>query len=91
MNKVLCEVTDVDIPGELVERLNAEKQLEIVKRKEKAEAHLYMTVRLLFEDMFYGHQVRMTFCTRQYLNMGVRRLFSRGGQNFPRGGAKTYL
>jgi len=60
MSKVLCDVTDVDIPGELVERLNAEKQLEIVKRKEKAEAHLYMTVRLLFEDMFYGHQVRMT-------------------------------
>jgi ubiquitin carboxyl-terminal hydrolase 7 len=50
-------VTEKDIPDELVERLNAEKQLEIVKRKEKTEAHLYMNVRLLFEDMFFGHQV----------------------------------
>ena len=57
LNKILCDVRDMDIPDELVERLNAEKQLEIVKRKEKTEAHLYMTVRLLFEDMFYGHQV----------------------------------
>lgn len=56
LNKILCEVTEEDIPGELVERLNTEKQLEIVKRKEKTEAHLYMTVRILLEDMFYGHQ-----------------------------------
>ena len=41
---------------ELSERLNAEKQLEIVKRKEKTESHLYMTLRILFEDSFYGHQ-----------------------------------
>ena len=40
----------------LIYRLNAEKQLEIVKRKEKTESHLYMTVRILFEDSFYGHQ-----------------------------------
>jgi ubiquitin carboxyl-terminal hydrolase 7 len=51
-------VTDRDIPEELVQRLNAEKSLEIVKRREKTEAHLYMTVRLLFEDMFFGHQVQ---------------------------------
>jgi len=25
-----------------------------------------------------------------YSSMGIRRLFSRGGQNFPGGGAKTY-
>jgi ubiquitin carboxyl-terminal hydrolase 7 len=50
-------VTDKDIPEEVIQRLNAEKSLEIVKRREKMEAHLYMTVRLLLEDMFYGHQV----------------------------------
>lgn len=61
LNKILCEVTDKDIPEELVQRLNAEKNLEIVKRKEKTEAHLYMTVRLLFEDLFYGHQVSLSF------------------------------
>ena len=57
LNKILCDVTEKDIPDELVERLHAEKQLEIVKRKEKTEAHLYMNVRLLVEDMFFGHQV----------------------------------
>ena len=49
-------MTDRDIPEELVQRLNSEKSLEIVKRREKTEAHLFMTVRLLFEDMFHGHQ-----------------------------------
>ena len=41
---------------ELSDRLNAEKQMEIVKRKEKTESHLYMVVRILYEDNFYGHQ-----------------------------------
>ncbi len=56
LSNVLCPVTEADIPSELSERLNAEKQMEIAKRKEKTEAHLYMTVRILFEDSFYGHQ-----------------------------------
>ena len=56
LKDVLCPVTDVDIPQELSDRLNAEKQMEIVKRKEKTESHLYMTVRILYEDHFYGHQ-----------------------------------
>ena len=30
--------------------------MEIVKRKEKTESHLYMIVRILYEDNFYGHQ-----------------------------------
>ena len=33
--------------------LNAEKQMEIV---EETESDLYMTVRILQEDSFYGHQ-----------------------------------
>ena len=33
--------------------LNAEKQMEIV---EETESDLYMTVRILYEDSFYGHQ-----------------------------------
>lgn len=28
----------------------------MIKRREKSEAHLYMTVRLLLEDAFFGHQ-----------------------------------
>lgn len=56
LKETLCPVTEIDIPQELSERLNAEKQLEIVKRKEKTESHLYMVVRILYEDSFYGHQ-----------------------------------
>lgn len=56
LKEVLCPVTEVDIPAELSDRLNAEKQMEIVKRKEKTESHLYMVTRILFEDSFYGHQ-----------------------------------
>ena len=56
LKDVLTTVTENDIPQELSERLNAEKQMEIVKRKEKTESHLYMTVRILYEDHFYGHQ-----------------------------------
>jgi ubiquitin carboxyl-terminal hydrolase 7 len=67
LQNILCEVTDRDIPEELVQRLNAEKSLEIVKRREKTEAHLYMTVRLLFEDMFFGHQVQ-TLSGPDYVN-----------------------
>ena len=36
--------------------IKCRKQMEIVKRKEKTESHLYMTVRILYEDHFYGHQ-----------------------------------
>jgi ubiquitin carboxyl-terminal hydrolase 7 len=57
VSKILCDVTEEDIPDELVERLNTEKQLEIVRQKEKVEDHLYMNIRLIFEDSFVGHQV----------------------------------
>ncbi|CAG9767409.1 unnamed protein product [Ceutorhynchus assimilis] len=53
---VLQEVTDVDIPSELADRLAEEKRMEQVRRKERNEAHLYMTVQVLLEDQFDGHQ-----------------------------------
>jgi len=56
LKEILCGVKEDDIPSELVERLQEEKKVEIVKRKEKTEAHLYMTVKILFEDFFQGHQ-----------------------------------
>ena len=40
----------------LSERLAEEKRFEIAKRKERLEAHLYMTLRILMEDNFIGHQ-----------------------------------
>ena len=57
IKEVLCSVTEDDIPNELTERLQEEKKIELVKRREKNEADLYMTLRILLEDAFCGHQV----------------------------------
>ncbi|KAG8317458.1 positive regulation of DNA demethylation [Homalodisca vitripennis] len=40
----------------LLERLQEEKKMEQMQRKERNEAHLYMTVQVLLEDSFSGHQ-----------------------------------
>uniref|UniRef100_F6YGJ7 Ubiquitin carboxyl-terminal hydrolase 7 n=1 Tax=Ciona intestinalis TaxID=7719 RepID=F6YGJ7_CIOIN len=61
LNDVLCPVTDADIPEQLMERLNEERQLEAFRRKEKAEMHLYLSVNLVTEDMFCGHQAEDLF------------------------------
>jgi ubiquitin carboxyl-terminal hydrolase 7 len=39
-----------------VERLQEEKRMEQIRRKERNEAHLYMSVQVLLEDSFDGHQ-----------------------------------
>uniref|UniRef100_A0A674AL53 Ubiquitin carboxyl-terminal hydrolase 7 n=1 Tax=Salmo trutta TaxID=8032 RepID=A0A674AL53_SALTR len=54
--EVLLAVNDVDIPQQLVERLQEEKRVEAQKRKERQEAHLYMQVQIVTEDQFCGHQ-----------------------------------
>ena len=56
LKEVLCEVKETDIPEAMADRLNEEKKLEMAKRKEKSEAHLYMNIRILVEDDFVGHQ-----------------------------------
>ncbi|XP_034946469.1 ubiquitin carboxyl-terminal hydrolase 7 isoform X3 [Chelonus insularis] len=56
LENVLQEVKEEDIPQELVERLQEEKRLEYIRRKERNDAHLYMTVNVLLEDSFDGHQ-----------------------------------
>lgn len=53
---VLEEVAEDDIPSELTQRLQEEKRLEVIRRKERNEAHLYMGVHVLLEDAFDGHQ-----------------------------------
>ncbi|MGH0176027.1 UNVERIFIED_CONTAM: hypothetical protein FKN15_077578 [Acipenser sinensis] len=55
-SEVLLPVNDVDIPQQLVERLQEEKRVEAQKRKERQEAHLYMQVQIVTEDQFCGHQ-----------------------------------
>lgn len=56
LHNVLQEVTDADIPTELGDRLAEEKRMEQVRRKERNEAHLYMTLNIVLEDSFDGHQ-----------------------------------
>ncbi|XP_071444786.1 ubiquitin carboxyl-terminal hydrolase 7 [Hetaerina americana] len=56
LKNVLQEVTEEDIPQELVDRLQDEKRVEQIRRKERNEAHLYMSVQVLLEDSFEGHQ-----------------------------------
>lgn len=48
--EVLQPMTDVDIPQQLVERLQEEKRVEAQKRKERQEAHLYMQVQVGIQD-----------------------------------------
>ncbi|XP_022916946.1 ubiquitin carboxyl-terminal hydrolase 7 isoform X1 [Onthophagus taurus] len=56
LHNVLKEVSEADIPSELADRLAEEKRMEQVRRKERSEAHLYMTINVLLEDAFDGHQ-----------------------------------
>ncbi|XP_070580003.1 ubiquitin carboxyl-terminal hydrolase 7-like [Ptychodera flava] len=53
---ILQTVTDSDIPDQLRERLHEEKRLEAQRRKERNEAHLYMTINVITEDQFCAHQ-----------------------------------
>lgn len=67
LHNVLQEVTDADISTELADRLLEEKRLEQVRRRERNEAHLYMTLHILLEDSFDGHQGNDLFDTEKAL------------------------
>ncbi|XP_033118944.1 ubiquitin carboxyl-terminal hydrolase 7-like [Anneissia japonica] len=56
LDDILQPVTDEDIPDTLQKRIQEERKLEIQRRKDKSEAHLYMLLRVYTEDQFYGHQ-----------------------------------
>ncbi|XP_023345461.1 ubiquitin carboxyl-terminal hydrolase 7 isoform X1 [Eurytemora carolleeae] len=56
LDEILGKVGEEDIPEALSSRLQEEKKLEAIRRKEKNEAYLYMTVKIVLEDSFYGHQ-----------------------------------
>lgn len=60
LRSVLQDTTERDIPRELVARLSEERRLEALKRKERNEAHLYMTVQLVTEDNFQGNHPQFT-------------------------------
>lgn len=52
---VLSDVQSADIPMRLQERLQEEKRVELAKKKERNEAHLYMQIHVLFESEFYDN------------------------------------
>ncbi|CAG0923239.1 unnamed protein product, partial [Notodromas monacha] len=58
---VLADVTEGDIPGELSLRINEEKRLETARRKERNETHQFMSVNVVTEDDFVGHQLTDLF------------------------------
>ncbi|PIK49499.1 putative ubiquitin carboxyl-terminal hydrolase 7 [Apostichopus japonicus] len=53
---ILQAVSENDIPETLKKTLMEEKRLEAQRRKERNEAHLYMTIQVITEDDFYGYQ-----------------------------------
>ncbi|XP_055922238.1 ubiquitin carboxyl-terminal hydrolase 7-like [Eupeodes corollae] len=54
--RVLEEITENDIPSDLVERLNEEKRMEQVRRKDRAEAGLFVAIHVILEEYFEGNQ-----------------------------------
>ncbi|KAL3314187.1 Ubiquitin carboxyl-terminal hydrolase 7, partial [Cichlidogyrus casuarinus] len=53
---VLHPVTEENIPTGLLSRLREERRVEAMKRKAKAEAHLYTNFNLILDEDFYGWQ-----------------------------------
>lgn len=52
--KELSEKTD--IPVHLATKFTEEREIEAIKRKEKNEAHYFMTVNIISDEQFGGHQ-----------------------------------
>jgi len=75
LSEIVSPVADLDIPEALSSRLQDEKKLEAIRRKEKSDGHLYITVKVVLEDSFYGHQGNDLFDpeTLSYLEFRVRK------------------
>ncbi|GMR60650.1 hypothetical protein PMAYCL1PPCAC_30845 [Pristionchus mayeri] len=56
IDEVLCEVTDKDIPPELIERFEVDKIEEERHKKEKQDAHLYQNVYFLTDELIEKHR-----------------------------------
>ena len=52
---VLSEVKRTDIPQVLQDRLTEEKRIEVLKKKERNEAHLYIQLNIILEKEFYDN------------------------------------
>ncbi|PHH89821.1 hypothetical protein CDD83_5201 [Cordyceps sp. RAO-2017] len=56
LDKILCPVTQADIPQHLQQRFDEENALREARRREQREAHLYMMAKVITDDTFrqYG-------------------------------------
>lgn len=61
MKQVLQEIKESDIPSELIDRLGEERRMEQVRRRERSEANTYITINVLLEEYFEGHQTTDLF------------------------------
>lgn len=61
MPTVLQEIKESDIPSELIDRLTEERRMEQVRRRERSEANSYITINVLLEEYFEGHQTTDLF------------------------------
>lgn len=61
MPTVLQEIKESDIPSELIDRLAEERRFEQARRRERSEANTYITINVLLEEYFEGHQTTDLF------------------------------
>ncbi|KAI9590568.1 ubiquitin carboxyl-terminal hydrolase 7-like [Glossina fuscipes] len=52
INRILSDISDHEIPRDLIERLDLEKQIETAHRKVWSELHLYVSVHIILEEDF---------------------------------------
>jgi ubiquitin carboxyl-terminal hydrolase 7 len=52
---VIDEIQRQEIPAVLQDRLAEEKKIELTRKKERTEAHLYMQLNVILEKEFYDH------------------------------------
>ena len=73
---VLEPVTEGLIPSELVERLKEEKRIETIRRKERLEQNLYLTITAFTECSFLGHRGNDLFDVDKTVNKSFKVLKS---------------
>ncbi|GMT36088.1 hypothetical protein PFISCL1PPCAC_27385, partial [Pristionchus fissidentatus] len=56
VDEVLCEVTDDDIPRHLKERFENDRQEEEKRKKDKQDAHLYLDLYFITDDILESHR-----------------------------------
>lgn len=61
MREVLQEIKECEIPSELTERLAEERRMEQVRRRERSESNSYISIHVLLEEYFEGHQTTDLF------------------------------